>query len=442
MGATVTIDSSQSEKNKRGPVGGEKPQSTYLQFVPAQVTDVIHSGEDFGYEGPFDVNAIYAKKHYGELMNYGQISKNKYYPLLRGMNDTPVKGDMVLVYEDEAGQDYYLGPLNSLNNPNFNINPLVTTQTQVNKNKETEELPQSSERDKFGIPLNYPIIGVKRIAKKRNKKLDDPENKRLGEDGSVGKEETFGDMVFEGRFGNSVRLGYRNTNPLLFISNGKKLIQDQETFIDNSLIAMTQMGTLSDHLWPGEPYPDFILGSEKVILENPRLVGGGNPDPDGGVEGKFNYNYGNDGDGNPILAGQLLLNSDRLIFNARKDTITLSSFSNLDMGAGNNLTINTKNYTSIESSNIYLGKQAQEQKEPLVLGEQLRLILEEMVEILEVFKVTGVQAGISGTAAPDVVAKLTTLKNKLSSPAFFSQYHFIEDNGQKVESVRQTEETT
>jgi len=65
-----------------------------------------------------------------------------------------------------------------------------------------------------------------------------------------------------------------------------------------------------------------------------------------------------------------------------------------------------------------------------------------MVEILEVFKVTGVQAGISGTAAPDVVAKLTTLKNKLSSPAFFSQYHFIEDNGQKVESVRQTEETT
>ena len=55
-----------------------------------------------------------------------------------------------------------------------------------------------------------------------------------------------------------------------------------------------------------------------------------------------------------------------------------------------------------------------------------------MVEILEIFKVTGTQAGISGTAAPDVVAKLQSLKGKLSSPKFFSEYHFIEDNGQKA----------
>ena len=442
MGATITIDSTQTEKNKGGAVGGEKPQSIYLQFVPAQVTDVIHSSEDSGYEGSFDINAIYAKKHIGELMNYGQVSKNKYYPLLRGISDTPVKGDMVLVYEDEAGQDYYLGPLNSLNNPNFNIDPLVRTQTQVNKNTEKNNLSEGNERNKLGIPLNYPIVPIKRLNVKRNKKLDDIENKRKGEDGSIAKEETFGDMIFEGRYGNSVRIGYRNTNPLLFISNGRDINQDQETFIDNSLISMTTKGKLSDHLWPGEPYSDLILGSENIELENPRLIGGGNPDPDGGVEGKFNYNYGNDDSGNPILAGQLFMNSDRLIFNARKDTITLSAFQNIDMGAGNNLTINTKNYTSIESSNIYLGKQAQERKEPLVLGEQLRLIMEEMVEILEVFKVTGVQAGISGTASPDVVAKLTTLKNKLSSPTFFSQYHFIEDNGQKVESVKQTEETT
>ena len=43
---------------------------------------------------------------------------------------------------------------------------------------------------------------------------------------------------------------------------------------------------------------------------------------------------------------------------ARNNNITLSSFINMDLGAGNNLTINTKNYTSIESSNIYLGKHA------------------------------------------------------------------------------------
>ena len=442
MGTTVTIDSLSSEKNKGGVTGGEKPQSTYIQFVPAQVIDVIHNSEDNGYEGPFDINAIYAKKHFGELINYGQTNKNKYYPLLRGMSDTPIKGDMVLVYEDEAGQDYYLGPLNSLNCPSFNINPLIRKQTQVNKNGQVEELSENSERDKLGIPLNYPIVGVKRITKKRNNKLDNPENKRRGEDGSIAKEETFGDTIFEGRFGNSIRLGYRDTNPLIFISNGRSIDQNQETFIDSSLIAMTTRGKLDDHLWPGDTYTNFILGSEQTELENPRLVGGGNPDSDGGINGKFNYNYGDDGAGNPIEVGQLLLNSDRLVFNARQDTITLSAFLNLDMGAGNNLTINTKNYTSIESSNIYLGKQAQDRNEPLVLGEQLKLILQDIVGILEIFKVTGTAAGISGTASPDVVSEIIKLKNKLSAPDFFSQYHFIEDNGQKVESIRQTEETT
>ena len=60
-----------------------------------------------------------------------------------------------------------------------------------------------------------------------------------------------------------------------------------------------------------------------------------------------------------------------------------------------------------------------------------------MIGVLEIFKVTGTAAGISGTPAPDVVAKLTTLKNKLSSPTFFSEYHFIEDNGQKVTTVNE-----
>ena len=125
------------------------------------------------------------------------------------------------------------------------------------------------------------------------------------------------------------------------------------------------------------------------------------------------------------------MNSDRIIINARNNNITLSSFVNLDLGAGNNLTINTKNYTSIESSNIYLGKQAQEEKEPLVLGEQLKLILEELIGIVESLKVTGCIAGISGPIDPATTSKINRIKNKLSSPKFLSEYHFIEDNGQK-----------
>ena len=127
-----------------------------------------------------------------------------------------------------------------------------------------------------------------------------------------------------------------------------------------------------------------------------------------------------------------MVNSDKITLNARNNNITLSSFINMDLGAGNNLTINTRNYTTIESSNIYLGKQSQEKTEPLVLGTKLKELLEEMVGILETLKVTGCIAGLSGPVDPATIQKVTSLKNKLSAPDFWSEYHFIEENGQKA----------
>ena len=62
----------------------------------------------------------------------------------------------------------------------------------------------------------------------------------------------------------------------------------------------------------------------------------------------------------------------------------LSSYSDIVLGAGNTFNIISENETIIESSNIYLGRQAKNKKkdsesetpaEPLVLGEQLRIFL-------------------------------------------------------------------
>ena len=102
------------------------------------------------------------------------------------------------------------------------------------------------------------------------------------------------------------------------------------------------------------------------------------------------------------------------------------------MGAGNELKIITNHSTTIESSNIYLGEQAKEEKEPLVLGNQLKIILDEMLGLIESLKMTGCVAGLSGPIDPDSIQKLTTLRNQISKPKFWSEYHFIEDNGQKA----------
>ena len=80
-----------------------------------------------------------------------------------------------------------------------------------------------------------------------------------------------------------------------------------------------------------------------------------------------------------------------------------------------------------------MGKQAQEKIEPLVLGNKLKELLEEMVGIIETLKVTACIAGLSGPIDPSTIQKVTSLKNKLASPDFWSEYHFIEENGQKTE---------
>ena len=196
-------------------------------------------------------------------------------------------------------------------------------------------------------------------------------------------------MLFEGRYGNSLRIGSRGPYPLITISNGRNTGEASENIYDGSLVSIISAGSILDH------FDSFQLASDSVE-GNPRLTSGGN---DAEETQKFNYNFGNDGE-SPILGNQILINSDKITFNARNNNITLSSLVNMDFGAGNNLTINTKNYTSIESSNIYLGKQAQEKAEPLVLGNKLKELLEEFIGIIESLKVTACIAGLSGPIDP------------------------------------------
>ena len=46
------------------------------------------------------------------------------------------------------------------------------------------------------------------------------------------------------------------------------------------------------------------------------------------------------------------------------------------------ITLNNKKHSVIQSENIYLGEQSKEKTEPMVLGEQLRILLEQVLNIL------------------------------------------------------------
>jgi len=80
---------------------------------------------------------------------------------------------------------------------------------------------------------------------------------------------------------------------------------------------------------------------------------------------------------------QIILNSDRIIFNAKKDSIFL--FANKSIGLASKGTINfdVENYFIVNSKKNYLGLNSPDEEEPAVLGGQLKDFLDDLMDLLE-----------------------------------------------------------
>ena len=403
-----TFTSFQDVEDQTSIFGTSKPLPIWLQFVPGIVTNVVTSLETAGYDNERDVNSIIAKPHItdGEL-KFKSVIKNKYYPLFRGMVDVPVKGDPVLLCT--FGEvNYYIGPLNTANRPNWNIDHMDDTEILDYFNENVDDGGIS------GLSPNFQTLDVNRLHKLYNDDLDDIDNEKEN------IRDIHGDMIFEGRHGNSIRMGSRDYKPYIFLSNGRYISNLSESTNDDCIIFMSSYGTIRQH-FPNEKKVEneelisdlFKLSGDKIV-EPTRFIGGE----------AYNYEYNKP---------QILHSSDRITINARTDGIYLSAFKDMYLGAGNTLNIITENETIIESSNIYLGKQAKEKTQPVVLGGSLRLLLKDIVSAIKGLKVTLCVGGSSGPIDPATADAIIGLEKSLDSPEFFSEYHFVEDNGTKPE---------
>ena len=389
--------------------GAPTTEEIYLQFVPGIVLDVVVNSNSAAYTTIRDLNSIIAKSHVSNDVEQDSVNKTRYYPLLRGMVDVPTKGDPVLLCTF-GGVNYYLGPISPMNTPNFSIDHLDVQNYNLSGDTTSVSL-----KDKLKISKNFKTVGVNRLQKLFNADLD-------GEQAVIN--EVHGDMIYEGRHGNSIRIGSRDVNPYIILSNGRNPSNIVESNNDGSIFAMLNNGTIRQHF-----NKDAKLQNDDVIFSPFELAGDTIEDSEGEppkrLIGINNYDY-------DYVDDQIFLNSKKITFNSKTENTTISSFQNTILGAGNELKIITNHSTTIESSNIYLGEQSKEQTEPLVLGNQLKIILDEILNLIESLKMTGCVAGLSGPIDPVSIQKLTTLRNQISKPKFWSEYHFIEDNGQKT----------
>ncbi len=455
--------------------GASRPKTVYVQFLPGIVTAVVTSSES----GPYSrknpttrkLNSILAKPHFGTKIRKTSHSdeENRYYALMRGIVDVPVVGDPVLLCT-MGGVQYYLGPLNTAGNPTWNIDHLNISTKDIFPRG--EDLPMVDDRDLTGLSKNFVINpSFARLQKKYNGELDHPNGE------PVSYNDIHGDLVLEGRHGNGIRIGSRYVNPYIIISNRRLPGQDVEWSSDGSILGMFAMGSLHQHFSLDKKTKDdelvessFVLGSDTVVEGTERkrlmsdLVSHTNQDIDAD---KIIYRYSDEISGTEqdpnVLGSHMFLNSDRIVINSRKDSLFLSSFSNIHLGASNTLTISTEKEMIVESSEIFFGKQAKDYRaglaivheedvrQGMVLGENLREWLEALTEVL-------IQSNAHQHGAPTPLGyhpddgigglpgsqrtKLRELKNYLIKDMndIVSIHHFIEDNQTEKNVTTEEEE--
>lgn len=371
------------------PISPDQPNwliDAYIQFVPGQVVEVVTSRGSKVYNRKTEsINSIIALPHITNkpLKETTLNEGNRYKPLLRGMVDVPVKGDPVLLCTF-GGANYYLGPLNTQGLPNFNVDISKKVDIDISNITGTTDT-----LIKAGISRNFPFTRQKRLEKYYNEELDNPlelEKDLL---------DIHGDMLFEGRHGNSIRLGSRSVHPYITISNYRTEGNATETTQDGTLLFMGYQGSIRQHFKnDGEYNPDsedvepimFTLADSKV------------DDPIRNIQNTFSTGIGRgildstddfdaDVDIYEYSGNQTLLSSDRLTFNARKDSIFMSSFQFLHFGAGDTITFSTNNNIHlsaetrvvIDSPIIKLGTDIDEDTEPIVKGDQLVDFLKQLM---------------------------------------------------------------
>jgi hypothetical protein len=218
-----------------------------------------------------------------------------------------------------------------------------------------------------------------------------------------------GDTIYEGRWGNSFRLGStvknatipnkwssvgENGDPILILRNG------QTTYTSDSWVPETEdvnNDLSSIYLTSTQQLPLFPAN-----INNSSFSKSTPPTNVGQYEGN-----------------QIILNSGRLVFNAKSDSILLLSSKAIQLSCGDTLGINAKQI-SLTADKVYLGSSEGIEGtkiQSVVLGENLNFVLSDIAVFLQTlniaFKTATDSNGASIVSLNTIASDAETLSNDL-----------------------------
>lgn len=335
------------------------------ELVAAEVLDVDYFGNNREklYSVSCKILNPFGAQSTGDVINARPLDAN--------LKNMPIKGEVVFVTKgptayNSAGRSgreyYYTNPISIQSSVHHNGIPGVTGFLNNGVSANNQEARQSS-RD-----------GVWNQVENRLQ-VKDTIDPRFGERLDVYPVQPYpGDVILEGRFGNSIRLGSTiderrdypikpawkaglgaTGNPILIISNGTNPTQkpfndfvQEEIDKDDSTIWMTSGQSVKF-----KPASDFVPSIQNRSIDL--------------------YNKNN------FAGNQIIVSSDRLVLNSKKQETAIFSAEGIGLSSMKGIALDGKDVVEIESSRVNIGVNA---VHPVLLGDVTMNWLAEFCDLM------------------------------------------------------------
>lgn len=330
-----------------------------LKIIPARVTDIVLDEthpkftEYGGWNGIGTVNFEQINTPEGK-----DITKPIAKPFFPQFKSFPLVNEIVLLFslpdsnmgiQDTSKIYYYLNAVSIWNHPHHNAYPNIF-----------DGVADEEQKQDYQAIEGGSVRRVEDESTEINLQGDNPTGGTFTERTNIHPILPFvGDNIFEGRFGNSIRLGsttkskglYKNNwsesgeegNPITILRNGQPTDSSDEGWIpivDNINNDLSSIYLTSNQLIPIKASSTNYTGiSDENVPEFP----------------------------NQYKGNQVILNSGRVLLNSTTDSILLSSKKVISLSAKSDIGIATSGSIAIESGELKLGGSNAEQ--PAVLGD-------------------------------------------------------------------------
>ena len=345
-----------------------------LKVIPSRVTDIVLDEthpkftEYGGWNGIGTINFEQINTPEGK-----DITKPIAKPFFPQFKSFPLVNEIVLLFslpdsnmgiQDTSKIYYYLNAVSIWNHPHHNAYPNIF-----------DGVDDEEQKNDYQSIEGGSVRRVDDESTEINLQGDNPTGGTFIERTNIHPILPFvGDNIFEGRFGNSIRLGsttkskglYKNNwsesgeegNPITIVRNGQPADAGDEGWIpivDNINKDLSSIYLTSNQLIPIKVASTNYTGLEK----SPEYP-------------------------NSYKGAQVILNSERILLNSTKDSVLISGQKSISLSANEGIGLSTSGSMSIESGELKLGANNAEQ--PLVLGEafmkDLKSVTSELISVM------------------------------------------------------------